>query len=451
MRNLFGEGRHPDAERLEAAALDAGATSRQRRRSTQLGRPFAVYTGTPRSSSGGGPPVRRLQPTSTASTGDRRSRPRCGPGSGPQLADEMFAAEHGRAPLDDRERAGFLARASRQQTTAVAGYDLTFTPVKSVSALWALADRDGREADRGGPPRRGRADPGLAGAERVVHPARPRRGPAGQGDRADRGGVHPPRLPRRGPRPAHPRRGQQQGPGPRRAGGSPWTGGCCTRPTSPSPRCTTPCSRPSCVDRLGVRFTARPTRSRGRQREAAGPRDRRRRPAPRRAAWSRRDRSDRGPPPRAGGDVPGRPRPPTDPDRGDRAGQQANLETRQAKHAATSRGRAARRLARRGDRRSSAPRPRSTAMVEPRLGHDRRADDRSPRSGSTRPRPRSSNAVEADRATWQVWHLRAEADRRVRAAGIRLAELESAVDRVVAAAITSHCIAFDDPDPLTDP
>ena len=35
-----------------------------------------------------------------------------------------------------------MAKATRQQTTAVAGYDLTFTPVKSVSTLWALADRD---------------------------------------------------------------------------------------------------------------------------------------------------------------------------------------------------------------------------------------------------------------------------------------------------------------------
>ena len=35
-----------------------------------------------------------------------------------------------------------MAKATRQQTTAVAGYDLTFAPVKSVSTLWALADRD---------------------------------------------------------------------------------------------------------------------------------------------------------------------------------------------------------------------------------------------------------------------------------------------------------------------
>ena len=59
-----------------------------------------------------------------------------------ELGNEHFLREHGRAPIDDRERGSFMAKATRQQTTAVAGYDLTFAPVKSVSTLWALADRD---------------------------------------------------------------------------------------------------------------------------------------------------------------------------------------------------------------------------------------------------------------------------------------------------------------------
>jgi conjugative relaxase-like TrwC/TraI family protein len=53
----------------------------------------------------------------------------------------MFTENYGRPPADDRELSGFVARQSRVQTTAVAGYDLTFTPVKSVSVLWALAPR----------------------------------------------------------------------------------------------------------------------------------------------------------------------------------------------------------------------------------------------------------------------------------------------------------------------
>jgi conjugative relaxase-like TrwC/TraI family protein len=57
-----------------------------------------------------------------------------------EVATELFAAEHGRPPQDARELAATIAKHSRPQTTAVAGYDLTFSPVKSVSTLWALAE-----------------------------------------------------------------------------------------------------------------------------------------------------------------------------------------------------------------------------------------------------------------------------------------------------------------------
>ena len=56
-----------------------------------------------------------------------------------RVAMELFAEEYGRPPADDRELSGFIARNTRARTTAVAGYDLTFSPVKSVSALWAIA------------------------------------------------------------------------------------------------------------------------------------------------------------------------------------------------------------------------------------------------------------------------------------------------------------------------
>ncbi|MDQ3383558.1 MAG: relaxase domain-containing protein, partial [Actinomycetota bacterium] len=58
-----------------------------------------------------------------------------------QVGLEMFRAEHGRDPFDERELSGHIAKQSRPRTTAVAGFDLTFSPVKSVSTLWAVADR----------------------------------------------------------------------------------------------------------------------------------------------------------------------------------------------------------------------------------------------------------------------------------------------------------------------
>ncbi len=54
-------------------------------------------------------------------------------------AGEFFVAEHGREPASARELSAALARYSRPRQTAVAGFDLTFSPVKSVSALWAVA------------------------------------------------------------------------------------------------------------------------------------------------------------------------------------------------------------------------------------------------------------------------------------------------------------------------
>jgi conjugative relaxase-like TrwC/TraI family protein len=57
-----------------------------------------------------------------------------------EVARQFFLAAHGREPVDARELAGQIAKDSRQRTQTVAGYDLTFSPVKSVSTLWAVAD-----------------------------------------------------------------------------------------------------------------------------------------------------------------------------------------------------------------------------------------------------------------------------------------------------------------------
>ena len=57
-----------------------------------------------------------------------------------EVAREFFRAEHGREPMDARELAGQIAKDSRPRTQTVAGYDLTFSPVKSVSTLWAVAE-----------------------------------------------------------------------------------------------------------------------------------------------------------------------------------------------------------------------------------------------------------------------------------------------------------------------
>jgi len=141
MKNLFGEGRHPDAERLEEAAIAAGRTVDEAVKASRLGRPFAIYE----AAGAFQREVARRFVAYNLQAGEHWRTPvpaEVRAQIRTAVATEMFVAEHGRTPLDDRERAGFLAQASRQQTTAIAGYDLAFTPVKSVSVLWALANPD---------------------------------------------------------------------------------------------------------------------------------------------------------------------------------------------------------------------------------------------------------------------------------------------------------------------
>ena len=140
MRLLFGFGLHPLAEqreeRLRGPGPDrAGLPQRRagwgcRSRSTRPRRPRSRS----RSPSGS----RTTTPPSgtratTRSPLQDRARIRS------QVAAEMFRAEHGRDPRDARELSGTIAKLSRPRTTAVGGFDLTFSPVKSVSTLWAIA------------------------------------------------------------------------------------------------------------------------------------------------------------------------------------------------------------------------------------------------------------------------------------------------------------------------
>lgn len=136
MRALFGEGLHPNAERIEQFVAGHGVGAQ--RAAGQLGRKFYVRDGEPEF-------ARRLAVAyreHNAAAGahwnatidaDIRARLRT------DIAHDLFGDEYGRPPADDRELSGFIARNTRARTTAVAGYDLTFSPVKSVSALWAIA------------------------------------------------------------------------------------------------------------------------------------------------------------------------------------------------------------------------------------------------------------------------------------------------------------------------
>src|SRR5215207_7721935 len=140
LRALFGCGLHPLAELRQRQREGPDLTQRDFQEVTQLGVPFKVVDGDV------GPfrleVARRIGAIQTAAglpagaplSAADRARVRT------EVAREFFLAEHGREPIDATELAGQIAKDSRPQTQTVAGYDLTFSPVKSVSTLWAIAD-----------------------------------------------------------------------------------------------------------------------------------------------------------------------------------------------------------------------------------------------------------------------------------------------------------------------
>lgn len=144
MANLFGQGRHPEYEAILAAKLADGLPAKAAEKAAQaeakLGRRYYDY----------GPKDNSLaQAISVRESDFERMQ-----GRKPTAAERhriratagavMFREGHGRPPASKEELGKYITAQLRPQQNAVAGYDLTFTPVKSISVLWALGDTDTR-------------------------------------------------------------------------------------------------------------------------------------------------------------------------------------------------------------------------------------------------------------------------------------------------------------------
>ncbi|MEV0287878.1 MobF family relaxase [Kribbella sp. NPDC050820] len=150
MKALFGLGLHPDAERLieekTARLLAEGATpeaaAKEAIQAARLGRKFAVFEP---------PKVNLPEMLDTAYREARRTR-----GRSLSVAERSavradtvrsaFRIVHDRTPVDRSEEKAFERKMMSDQRQPVAGYDLVFTPAKSVSVLWALGTADTRRA-----------------------------------------------------------------------------------------------------------------------------------------------------------------------------------------------------------------------------------------------------------------------------------------------------------------
>ncbi len=446
MKSLFGFGRHPNADRLAGAVASAGGSNGAALAVGALGRPFNVYVGSSRfqvqvAREFTSHNTYRGLPWNAAIAVEERAAIRTA------VATRMFTQQHGRPPEDARELSGFIARASRQTTTAVAGYDLTFSPVKSVSTLWALAPVEVSEQIR-------RAHDAavkdtIGWLEREV--AFTRVGRAGARQVAVRGLVaaaftH--RDSRAGDPDLHTHVAVSNKVQTLNADGAGrWLaldGRVLYRAkVAASERYNTRLEA-ELVARLGVRFADREATSGKRPvREIEGVNPLLSR------WWSRRRREIDVRRADLAADFQARHgRPPTAVEALGLA-QQATLETREGRHAPRSE--AAQRA---GWRREASEilggGYEVTEMVRDALRR-RPAILRLTDSWVTDCATRVIAVMEESRATWRVWHVRAEAERQARAAGIGLKDLDNAVDRVVRHALNELSVRLGKPDPVSEP
>jgi DNA primase catalytic core len=448
MKALFGEGRHPNAQAIEQTVIDAGDTKDAALRASALGRAFAVYTGS-------SPFLvevarefsvfnqQRGQVWNAALPEQDRARIRT------DIGARIFADVFGRPPAEARELSGFIAASSRQATTAVAGFDLTFSPVKSVSTLWALAPRE--VAEQIEQAHHAAVADAIGWLESSV--AYTRTGRAGV-RQVDVQGIVAAAFTHRDSRAGDPDLHTHVAVSNKvQTLDGRWLAldgrVLYKAKVSTSERYNTRLEA-ELVERLGVRFEARAstgsTVSKGKRpvREIIGVDSRLTRAwsvrraeiEVRRAELAARFQATHG-------------RAPTEIEALGLA-QQATLETREAKH--EPRSHAEQRAAWRGQAIGVLGSTGAVArMVSAAAGYD---VERTPVTDEwvSATAARVIDVVQDARATWQVWHVRAEAERQARADGIALTDLDTAVDLVVTRALSpASSIRLGADDPVVEP
>src|SRR5215217_5122147 len=128
MRALFGCGLHPLAELRQQQLAGPALTIRDFQDAARLGAPFKIVDGVVS-------PFRLEVARRIAAINAAAGLPADAPLAAAdrarvrtEVAREFFLAEHGREPMDARELAGQIAKASRPRAQTVAGYELDVLP-----------------------------------------------------------------------------------------------------------------------------------------------------------------------------------------------------------------------------------------------------------------------------------------------------------------------------------
>ncbi|MDR7381221.1 MobF family relaxase [Promicromonospora iranensis] len=148
MKSLFGQGRHPDAERLEVEALARGMSKQDAARVGALGRAFPEFKARPDDGY-----TAALEAAFAAFAAENDRPPEAGVerdlirwNVARALAQREHTDKGGSGELSDADVTRWMAKRGQQPRKAVAGYDLVFTPSKSISVLWGLGHSATREA-----------------------------------------------------------------------------------------------------------------------------------------------------------------------------------------------------------------------------------------------------------------------------------------------------------------
>jgi conjugative relaxase-like TrwC/TraI family protein len=127
MAALYGEGLHPDTDQMMAGGKSLSAC--------KLGRAYPLYSGEV-------PVLKAIAAAEKSFLATEGRRPT--PDERSQIAESVarpfFREQFGYEHASGKDVVAWVNRERDQVKQAVAGFDFTFSPVKSVSVLWALAD-----------------------------------------------------------------------------------------------------------------------------------------------------------------------------------------------------------------------------------------------------------------------------------------------------------------------
>ncbi|QYN18923.1 relaxase domain-containing protein [Amycolatopsis sp. DSM 110486] len=145
MQALFGEGRHPNADAMEAELIAGGATTDEALKATQLGRNFPVYSGLDQlrsKTSRAYKEYNRVHGRPVGAPIDANTRREIRHSVQEQAYRDATGAS---GDVDPAELTAWLASEQKKLKQAVSGFEMVFAPDKSVSVAWALAQPAERE------------------------------------------------------------------------------------------------------------------------------------------------------------------------------------------------------------------------------------------------------------------------------------------------------------------